>query len=124
MFLELLSPIRIAGDRSISILVICLCFLECRILQISAEELQQRFDLELPDKVRQPSNYARNFLEFCSFQTIHLSSVRPDYLSDKDFRHLMYDMMLAWESSCVENVLMVNVRWLLSIFFPICSMTS
>lgn len=99
----------------------CVCFLESRILQTSAEELKQRFDLELPEKVRQPTNYARNFLEFCSFQTIHTSSLRPEYLSDKDFRRLMYDMMLAWESSGVENGLLVNVRCLF-FFFPMCSM--
>lgn len=67
--------------------------------------------MDLPDKVRQPSNYARNFLEFCAFQTIHLSSMHSDYLSKKDFRRLMYDMMLAWESSGVENGLLMNVRF-------------
>lgn len=30
-------------------------------------------------------------------------SRNPDYLSDPEFRRLMYDMMLAWEAPCVET---------------------
>ena len=84
----------------------------CRILQISPEDLYQCFDREFPDKVKQPSNHARNFLEFCSYQAIDLSTTGADYLSNKEFRRLMFDMMLAWESSGVENDLLANVRWL------------
>ncbi|XP_027154242.1 uncharacterized protein LOC113754101 [Coffea eugenioides] len=79
-----------------------------KILQISPEDLYQCFDREFPDKVKQPSNHARNFLEFCSYQAIDLSTTGADYLSNKEFRRLMFDMMLAWESSGVENDLLAN----------------
>lgn len=68
-----------------------------RILKTCAQELQHRFDSELPESVRQQSEYARNFLEFCSFETLDVMTRDPDYLSDKEFRRLMFDMMLAWE---------------------------
>ncbi|KAL3502355.1 hypothetical protein ACH5RR_036804 [Cinchona calisaya] len=79
-----------------------------KILQISAEELYHHFDKELPDKVKQPSNLAKNFLEFCSYQAIDISTAQPDYLSNKEFRNLMFDMMLAWESSGVDSDLLVH----------------
>ncbi|KAI8527809.1 hypothetical protein RHMOL_Rhmol12G0103000 [Rhododendron molle] len=74
-----------------------------KILQIPTEELQHWFETEVPDTVKQPSIYARNFLEFCSYQALHLVTAHPDYLSDKEFRRLTYDMMLAWEAPSVEN---------------------
>lgn len=74
-----------------------------KILQIPIDELQHRFDTEQPNTVKQPSTYARNLLEFCSYQALHVVTERPDYLSDKDFRSLTYDMMLAWEDPGVEN---------------------
>ncbi|XP_059656183.1 uncharacterized protein LOC132303113 [Cornus florida] len=77
-----------------------------KILLIPTEELQHRFDTELPDTVKQPSTYARNFLEFCSYQALHLVTGRPDYFSDKEFRQLTYDMMLAWEAPGVESELL------------------
>lgn len=75
----------------------CLSCLNCRILQVEIEELQHQFDSDLLDDVKPPLVYARNFLEFCSFQALQVATNRPDYLSDKDFRRLMFDMMLAWE---------------------------
>ncbi|KAM3343112.1 putative protein isoform X3 [Capsicum galapagoense] len=75
----------------------------CKILQVEIEELQHQFDSDLPDDVKQPLVYARNFLEFCSFQALQVATDRPDYLSDKDFRRLMFDMMLAWEAPGVGN---------------------
>ncbi|XP_022763874.1 uncharacterized protein LOC111309188 [Durio zibethinus] len=73
-----------------------------KILQIPTEELQHRFDIELPESVKQLFTYARNFLEFCSYQALHKFSRNPDYLSDPEFRRLTYEMMLAWEAPCVE----------------------
>ncbi|XP_059278968.1 uncharacterized protein LOC132033098 isoform X3 [Lycium ferocissimum] len=74
-----------------------------KILQVQIEELQHQFDSDLLDDVKQPLVYARNFLEFCSFQALQVETIRPDYLSDKDFRRLMFDMMLAWEAPGVGN---------------------
>lgn len=81
----------------------CLSCLNCRILQVEIEELQHQFDSDLVDDVKQPLVYARNFLEFCSFQALQVVTIRPDYLSDKEFRRLMFDMMLAWEVPGVGN---------------------
>ncbi|KAL6192297.1 hypothetical protein ACLB2K_033388 [Fragaria x ananassa] len=74
-----------------------------KILRIPTEQLQHHFDTQLPESVKELLTYARNFLEFCSYQALHVVSGRPDYLSDKEFRHLTFDMMLAWESPCAEN---------------------
>ncbi|XVE49682.1 hypothetical protein DITRI_Ditri01bG0100800 [Diplodiscus trichospermus] len=73
-----------------------------KILKIPTEELQHRFDIELPESVKQLFTYARNFLEFCSYQAFHKVCRNPDYLSDPEFRRLTYDMMQAWEAPCVE----------------------
>ncbi|XVE66417.1 hypothetical protein DITRI_Ditri08aG0078700 [Diplodiscus trichospermus] len=73
-----------------------------KILKIPTEELQHRFDIELPESVKQLFTYARNFLEFCSYQALQKVSRNPDYLSDPEFRRLTYEMMLAWEAPCVE----------------------
>ncbi|KAE8660953.1 G patch domain and ankyrin repeat-containing protein 1-like protein isoform 1 [Hibiscus syriacus] len=73
-----------------------------KILKIPTEELQHCFDIELPESVKQLFTYARDFLEFCSYQALHKVTRNPDYLSDPDFRRLTYDMMLAWEAPCVE----------------------
>lgn len=87
----------------------------CRILRIPTEELQHHFDTQLPESVKELLTYARNFLEFCSYQTLHVLSSRPDYLSDKEFRRMTFDMMLAWESPCVENKALDKVRKLLPV---------
>ncbi|XP_068647019.1 uncharacterized protein [Aristolochia californica] len=75
----------------------------CKILQVSPEELQLRFENELPDHLRETSNYARNLLEYCCYQTLHAMTQRPDYLANKEFRRLSFDMMLAWEVPGIGN---------------------
>ncbi|XP_050119948.1 uncharacterized protein LOC126597215 [Malus sylvestris] len=74
-----------------------------KILQVPTEELQHHFDTQLPESVKELLTYARNFLEFCSYQALHILSSHPDYLNDKEFRSLTFDMMLAWESPSVET---------------------
>ncbi|KAK9001289.1 hypothetical protein V6N11_083077 [Hibiscus sabdariffa] len=86
----------------LSLLANSVVFSCSKILKIPTEELQHRFDIELPESVKQLFTYARNFLEFCSYQALHNLTRNPDYLSDPDFRRLTYDMMLAWEAPCVE----------------------
>ncbi|CAI0416480.1 unnamed protein product [Linum tenue] len=73
-----------------------------KVLGISTHELQHRFDIELPESVKQLFTYARNFVEFVSYQTIDVFTTQPDFLTDKEFRRLTYDMMLAWETPCIE----------------------
>lgn len=92
-------------------------WISCRILSISTKELQTLFDVELPNNLRQPPSYARNFLEFCSFKALHLAITRPNYLIDKEFCHLTFDMMVAWEDPHVDSNLIDNV-WLELIFLP------
>ncbi|CAK9311498.1 unnamed protein product [Citrullus colocynthis] len=74
-----------------------------KILQMPTEEMQQLFDSELPGNNKESETYSRSLLEFCSYQTLYSMSRRPDYLSDKDFRRLAYDMMLAWECPGSES---------------------
>ncbi|KAK4261638.1 hypothetical protein QN277_004604 [Acacia crassicarpa] len=73
-----------------------------KILQVSTEELQHGFDSELPVGVNELLTYARNLLEYCSYKALEKISRSQDYLNDKEFRRLTYDMMLAWEAPSVE----------------------
>ena len=95
-----------------------MCFFAdcCSILKIPTEELQHRFDMELPESVKQLFKYARNFLEFCSYQALYKVSRNPDYLSDPEFRRLTYEMMLAWEAPCVECERGIQVRVAMELF--------
>ncbi|XP_077246409.1 polygalacturonase inhibitor (DUF639) [Tasmannia lanceolata] len=95
------SPRPIPQLSLISNSVVARC---SRILLLSTEELQRSFESEMSDHVKQPSSYARNLLEFCSYQALHVVTQRPDHLADKDFRRLTYDMMLAWETPGIGNV--------------------
>ncbi|CAH9088320.1 unnamed protein product [Cuscuta europaea] len=74
-----------------------------KILHISLEELQNRFVSELPDNLKQPSLYARNFLEYCSYETLCETTKHTNYLGDNNFRRLTFDMMLAWEAPSREH---------------------
>ncbi|WOH15693.1 hypothetical protein DCAR_0935236 [Daucus carota subsp. sativus] len=76
-----------------------------KILQKPTEELQHCFDTEHPNIMKESLVYARSFLEFCSYQALNLMTRRPDYLADKNFRRLTFDMMLAWDGPSAENEL-------------------
>ena len=82
----------------------------CRILEVSMDDLRQNFDVEASEPLKNPSNYARNFLEYCCFRSLSLSLQGVGHLSDKNFRRLTFDMMLAWEapSSSSQPVLKVE----------------
>ncbi|XP_012460055.1 uncharacterized protein LOC105780337 [Gossypium raimondii] len=96
---QVISPRPIPQLSALANSVVFRC---SKILKVPTEELQHRFDIELPESVKQLFTYARNFLEFCSYQALYKVSRSPDYLSDPDFRRLTYEMMLAWEAPCVE----------------------
>lgn len=68
-----------------------------KILEISVSQLKENFDEEASDSLRQPSHYARNFLEYCCFRALALSVNVNGYLGDRNFRRLTFDMMVAWE---------------------------
>lgn len=79
-----------------------------KILGISAMEMQHHFDEHLLDDVKPPPFYARNFLEFCSYKALSLAISHPNYLNDKEFRSITFDMMLAWEAPELESKLPEN----------------
>ncbi|KAJ6672615.1 HEAT-INDUCIBLE TRANSCRIPTION REPRESSOR (DUF639)-RELATED [Salix viminalis] len=79
-----------------------------KILGISASELQESFNEEASDTLKHPSCYARNFLEYCCFRALALSTQVTGHLADKKFRQLIYDMMLAWETPAVGSQPLLN----------------
>lgn len=85
-----------------------------RILLSSIEELQQQFDHEVSESAKVPAKYARNLLEYCCFRALGVSTRLTDYLSDKEFRRLTFEMMLAWESPGAADKPIIKVRSSLS----------
>ncbi|WOL09462.1 hypothetical protein Cni_G18215 [Canna indica] len=85
----------IAALSPIANLVIAQCSL---ILGVSMEDLQHIFDAKASETIKRPPNYARNLVEYCCFRTLALSTQVSGHLSDKSFRRLTFDMMLAWDS--------------------------
>lgn len=82
----------------------------CRILGVSVNELQDSFRQEASGSVKQPSMFPRNFLEYCCFRALALSVGVTGHLSDKTFRRLTFDMMVAWEvpSAASQSLLSVS----------------
>ncbi|KAI9384382.1 hypothetical protein POPTR_012G055800v4 [Populus trichocarpa] len=80
-----------------------------KILGVSASELQESYNAEASDSLKHHSCYARNFLEYCCFRALALSTQVTGHLADKKFRRLTYDMMLAWETPAVASQPLLNV---------------
>ncbi|THU45946.1 hypothetical protein C4D60_Mb02t23320 [Musa balbisiana] len=74
-----------------------------QILDVPMDELQRNFDSEASDAIKHSSSYARNFLEYCCFRTLALSTQVAGHLSDKAFRRLTFDMMFAWEAPAAAD---------------------
>lgn len=74
-----------------------------QILDVTMDELQRNFDSEASDAIKHSSSYARNFLEYCCFRTLALSTQVAGHLSDKAFRRLTFDMMFAWEAPAAAD---------------------
>ncbi|KAG7599859.1 hypothetical protein ISN44_As06g040260 [Arabidopsis suecica] len=81
-----------------------------KILGVSVSELQDSFNQEASESVKQPSMFPRNFLEYCCFRALALSVGVTGHLSDKNFRRLTFDMMVAWEvpSAASQSLLSVD----------------
>ncbi|KAK7291423.1 hypothetical protein RIF29_06556 [Crotalaria pallida] len=79
-----------------------------KILQISSRELQESFNYEASDSIKHPTQYARNFLEYCCFKALSLSTRMTGHLFDKTFRRLTFDMMLAWETPAAASQPLTN----------------
>lgn len=68
-----------------------------KILGLPTSKLQEIFDDEAPDGIKESSQYARNFLEYCCYRALAIFTKLDDYLDDKLFRRLTFNMMIAWE---------------------------
>ncbi|KAK1372055.1 DUF639 domain-containing protein [Heracleum sosnowskyi] len=85
-WMEELSPIANAMVRRCS-----------KILGLPTSKLREIFDDEAPDGIKESSQFARNFLEYCCFRALAISTKLDDFLDDKLFRRLTFNMMIAWE---------------------------
>ncbi|KAM2076621.1 hypothetical protein ACFX1T_039336 [Malus domestica] len=74
-----------------------------KILGVPTTELREGFNSEASESIKHPSCYARNFLEYCCFRALALSTQVTGHLADKKFRRLTYDMMIAWEAPAVSS---------------------
>ncbi|KAF6150693.1 hypothetical protein GIB67_020776 [Kingdonia uniflora] len=101
-----LSPKSISQLSPFANSVIARCSM---ILDRQTEELQCSFESEMLESVKQPEVYARNLLEYGSYQALQVVNQRSDFLSDKEIRRLTYDMMIAWESPGVESETVTKV---------------
>ncbi|XP_024020266.1 uncharacterized protein LOC21402869 [Morus notabilis] len=86
-----------------------------KILGIPATELQESFNSEASDSIKHPSRYARNILEYCCFRALAVSIKVNDYLADKKFRRLTFDMMVAWEAPAAPSEPSVHVDECISV---------
>ncbi|KAJ0764920.1 hypothetical protein HanPI659440_Chr08g0297581 [Helianthus annuus] len=68
-----------------------------KILKIPAGQLQENFNGEATDAIKDPSCYARNFLEYSCYKALSVYTQVSGYMEDRKFRRLTFDMMLAWE---------------------------
>ncbi|KAJ3680310.1 hypothetical protein LUZ60_016588 [Juncus effusus] len=74
-----------------------------RILELSSEKLERNFETEFPDRPKEKILYARKLLEYCCHKALHAMINRHDYLSDREFSSLTFDMMLAWEDLNIQK---------------------
>ncbi|XP_022725425.1 uncharacterized protein LOC111281881 isoform X3 [Durio zibethinus] len=86
-----------------------------KILETSSSELQERFNAEAREAIKHKSQYARNFLEYCCFRALALSTRVMGHLADKKFRRLTFDMMVAWEAPAASSQTLINLDGGLSV---------
>uniref|UniRef100_A0A1J3ESC2 Uncharacterized protein n=1 Tax=Noccaea caerulescens TaxID=107243 RepID=A0A1J3ESC2_NOCCA len=80
-----------------------------KILGVSANDLRDSFKQEAFESLKQPSLFARNFLEYCCFRALSLSVGVTGHLGDKKFRRLTFDMMVVWEVPSVSSQALLSV---------------
>ncbi|KAD2060943.1 hypothetical protein E3N88_41929 [Mikania micrantha] len=68
-----------------------------KVLDVSADQLRENFEVEASAVTKTPSRYARNFLEYSCFRALAQTTQVSGYMEDKRFRRLTFDMMIAWE---------------------------
>ncbi|KAG2246634.1 hypothetical protein Bca52824_086262 [Brassica carinata] len=81
-----------------------------KILGVSANDLRDSFKQEASESLKQPSLFARNFLEYCCFRALSLSVGVTGHLADKKFRRLTFDMMVVWEVPAVASQALLSVE--------------
>lgn len=81
-----------------------------KILGVSMDQLKDNFVEEASESLRNSSQYARNFLEYCCFRALALSTQVIGYLHDTKFRRLMFDMMVAWETPAAASQPLMNME--------------
>ncbi|CAL8159241.1 unnamed protein product [Prunus armeniaca] len=74
-----------------------------KILGVPTTELCEGFNSEASESIKLPLCYAKNFLEYCCFRALALSTQVTGHLADRKFRRLTYDMMLAWEAPAATS---------------------
>ncbi|XP_062227141.1 uncharacterized protein LOC133925253 [Phragmites australis] len=72
-----------------------------RIAGVPVDQLLRRFDTE--EQGGRPLEYARSVVEYCSCIALRVETKRQDYLGDREFHSLTYDLMLAWEAPDEET---------------------
>ncbi|XWS37646.1 hypothetical protein CRYUN_Cryun19dG0062900 [Craigia yunnanensis] len=80
-----------------------------KILETSSSELQESFNAEASDSIKQKSQYARNFSEYCCFRALALSTQVMGHLAYKKFGRLTFDMMVAWEAPAAASQSLINL---------------
>ncbi|KAL5544787.1 hypothetical protein UlMin_008571 [Ulmus minor] len=80
-----------------------------KILGVPTTELQESFNQEASNSIKHPSRFARNFLEYCCFKALALSTQVTGHLAERNFRRLTYDMMVAWEAPAAASQPVVTV---------------
>ncbi|XWS50739.1 hypothetical protein CRYUN_Cryun12cG0113100 [Craigia yunnanensis] len=80
-----------------------------KILETSSSELQESFNSETSDSIKNKSWYVRNFLEYCCFRALALSTQVMSHLADKRFLRLTFDMMVAWEAPEASSQSLINL---------------
>ncbi|KAL8205810.1 hypothetical protein R6Q57_009361 [Mikania cordata] len=68
-----------------------------KVLDVSADQLRENFEVEASAVTKTPSRYARNLLEYSCFRALAQTTQVSGYMEDKRFRRLTFDMMIAWE---------------------------
>ncbi|GER41243.1 hypothetical protein STAS_17950 [Striga asiatica] len=80
-----------------------------KILGLSMSQVRENFDAKAPDSIKNKSNFARIFLEYCCFMALARTIQVDGYLDDSNFRRLTFDMMVAWEFPAATSEPVIHV---------------
>lgn len=69
-----------------------------KVLATSVDELQRNYEEETSSCAKVSQKFTVTLLEYCCFKALHTATRNSSFLKDKQFRHLSFEMMLAWET--------------------------